>query len=181
MKNYIWFGAGLLVGGTLGAYFMKKLVEKTYSEHAKTQIEEVVAYYRNNYVPKTKKRVEKKEELKTVPQEKHKEEPTLYELLKQSEKLSKKEDIEVDTGLEVISIDDYNYIPGYSQETFVLYGDGIMTDDSDIPMSDSDVENLFGPDVFDKINACDDSSIYVRNPMEMIDYEIIMCPTEFNG
>ena len=159
------FVGGFVLGGIIGALLTKRFIAKTYSESAKKQIDEVVEYYRNRSEANKPETEKKEESEKKVPEEKA---PDIQTEEKEPE-------------MEVISIGDYCMVPGYVTESFTLYGDGILTNDADIPLSDVQINRIFGPDIYDKICQCEDSCIYVRNPMECIDYEIDMCPTEFTG
>lgn len=160
MNGILYFAGGFLMGGALCSALTLSFVKKTYSDKAKKAIDEVVEYYRGKSV----KPVECDSDVTEVSA---------------SEELC--ETVAESNELEVIPCDDYNYISGYELETFVLYGDGVLTNDSDIPFSAAQIEKLFGLDIFDQICQCADNSVYVRNPMDRIDYEIIICPTEFNG
>ena len=177
LKNYIWFGCGAIVGSAISCIITSMILKKAFMKENQKQIDEVVKHYESKipkkesvkYEIKEKREPEKKENgaflwVRDIPTTPDKEEPKNF-----------------DVDLEVISMDEITEDPDYSFETFVFYADGVLTDDTDIPLSESKIDNIFGPDMYDQICRCEDSSMYIKNPMERTIYEVIMCPTEFNG
>ena len=173
MNHYISFIGGLVIGGAVGALVTKQFVKKTYFERAKKQIDEVVEYYRGHSAEKKKP---KKPVQPDIPSE-----PLRAVDAESLVTIDLAEKPKTESTLEVISIEDYCYAPGFTMESFTLYGDGVITNEADIPLSETQINRIFGPEIFDQICQCEDSSIYVRDPIGCIDYEIDMCPTEFTG
>ena len=64
---------------------------------------------------------------------------------------------------------------GYDHVTLTYYaGDGVLTDEEDHIMSDEDIETAVGKESLSHFGEYEDDSVYVRNPREKMDYEILM-------
>lgn len=73
----------------------------------------------------------------------------------------------------VISPDDFGEEDGYDQFSLTLYADGIVTDDDDRAMTDTDVELSIGHDALTHFGEYEDDSVFVRNDKLKCDYEIL--------
>lgn len=58
-------------------------------------------------------------------------------------------------------------------ETLTYYADGVVTDELDRPMSEEDVEEFIGRELFDHFGDYEDDAIHVRNDAIRKDYEIL--------
>lgn len=173
MKNYVYFAGGTILGATIGSIITANVLKKIFMKMLEEETDKVVQYYRGH------DSVKKVTELPTKK-------PAVVDMPDVAKQPTKNIQLEVpaedfSTELEVVDLGDVKGEDGYTTETFVMYGDGVLTDDADIPLSDAKIDELFPTEIFNQICRCEDSSIYIRNPMERVVYEVIMCPTDFNG
>lgn len=174
MKNYVYFAGGAIFGAAIGSVITANVLKKVFMKMLEEETDKVVQYYRGH------------DNVKKATEPPIKEPAVVDTGLVAIRQPTKDIQLEVpaedfSTELEVVDLGDVKSEDGYTTETFVMYGDGVLTDDADIPLSDAKIDELFPTEIFNQICRCEDSSIYIRNPMERVVYEVIMCPTDFNG
>ena len=79
--------------------------------------------------------------------------------------------VEVGTPPYTISPEDYGELDGYETDSFTYYADGVVTDMDDNPLED--VEGKIGEANLQKFGEYEPDSIYVRNEMLRMDYEVL--------
>lgn len=164
MHNGYIFVGGMTAGIAIGSIAAYTIVKKHYAKKAQQQITEVIAYYTRKKESDSDNQTQVENHV-GVEKEEHveRDNPDDYSVEKS-----------------VISMLDVTDDPTYDTETFTLYADGVLTDDSDIPLSPEKIDNIFGPDMYDQICRCDGPRMYIKDPSARAIYEVLMCDLEFN-
>lgn len=173
LKGLFIFAAGAVAGAIAGAYLVK---DKILAD-AREEINEVREYY------KTKKETKKEDQ---PMEEQEKEEYKVEESEKEEcrEIISKhnyanysKRTEEPETKVEandtpyVIDPEEFGEEEGYDTMTLTYFADGVLVDDTDDVIDEPDsVVGLENLKVFEEFGA---SSVYVRNDIWRMDFEII--------
>lgn len=190
MKNLLCFVAGAAIGSVV----TWKLIEKKYKDLADEEIESVIETFKNRKPRITKDNV--KETVEKVIN-KYKEPKETVEDIVTAERYSieNEEEIDeddesnytvnVDNGIEVIT--PYVITPGqfgeyneYGTKTLTYYADNVLTDEVDNPITSDEMVTMIGPDALDHFGEYEDDSVYIRDEMNEMDYEILKSEKMFS-
>ena len=189
MKNLLFFVAGAAIGSVV----TWKLIEKKYKDLADEEIESVKETFKNR-----KQRITKDEVKETVEKviNKWKEPKETVEDIVTAEGYYTEEEeteeddesnytVDVDPGVEVIApyvitpeqFGEYNE---YGTKTLTYYADDVLTDEIDNPITSEEMETMIGPDALDHFGEYEDDSVYIRDEMNEMDYEILKSEKMFS-
>lgn len=190
MKSLLCFVAGAAIGSVV----TWKLIEKKYKDLADEEIESVIETFKNR-----KPRITKDEVKETVEKviNKYKEPEEIVEDIVTSERYSIENEeeideddesnytVDIDPGVEVIV--PYVITPGqfgeyneYGTKTLTYYADNVLTDEIDNPITSDEMEIMIGPDALDHFGEYEDDSVYIRDEMNEMDYEILKSEKKFS-
>lgn len=193
MKNLLCFVAGAAIGSVV----TWKLIEKKYKDLADEEIESVIETFKNRKPIITKDNV--KETVEKVIN-KYKEPKEIVEDIVTAEKYSIENEeeideddesnytIDVDPGVEVIApyvitpeqFGEYSEYSEYGTKTLTYYADNVLTDEIDNPITSEEMETMIGPDALDHFGEYEDDSVYIRDEMNEMDYEILKSEKTFS-
>ena len=190
MKNLLCFVAGSAIGSVV----TWKLIEKKYKDLADEEIESVKETFKNR-----KPRITKDEVKETVEKviNKWKEPKETVEDIVTAEgystedKEETEEDdesnytVDVDPGVEVIvpyviTPEQFGEYSEYGTKTLTYYADNVLTDEIDNPITSGEMETMIGPDALDHFGEYEDDSVYIRDEMNEMDYEILKSEKMFS-
>lgn len=180
MNSYISFGIGVAVGGVISGAIVHILTKKSCDKKFRERVDSISSYY-------TQKEQEIKKTANLITVDAFNDQPHISEPDTSSAvdftSYARIEEAEFETERKIILEDDYEYIPGYSQLDYVLYYDGILTDDADQALSGEDVDDIFGANIYDQLfKICKDYELaYVRDPLKRTDYKVMFCSGRFDG
>lgn len=199
VKGALIFLAGAGLGGGTAWFITKKKYEKYIEEKINAEIESV----RKTYNDLQKELVENNEKLKEeimkyqISNQMHendaeveKDEPTEEvedESLKKDKPL-KKNRMSYNSNYSsinnlapskpyVISSEEYGEIEEYNIYNYVLYNNGILTDEADEPLDEDEIAARFGDTLAQFTDDID--AIYIRNDTRRTDYEIVKSPDNY--
>ena len=189
MKNLLFFVAG----AAIGSFATWKLIEKKYKDLADEEIESVKETFKNR-----KQRITKDEVKETVEKVINKwKEPkeTVEDIVTDEGYYAEEEEteeddesnytVDIDPGVEVIApyvitpeqFGEYNE---YGTKTLTYYADDVLTDEIDNPITSEEMETMIGPDALDHFGEYEDDSVYIRDEMNEMDYEILKSEKMFS-
>ena len=189
MKNLLCFVAGAAIGSVV----TWKLIEKKYKDLADEEIESVKETFKNR-----KPRITKDEVKETVEKviNKWKEPKETVEDIVTIEGYSTEDEegieedesnytIDVDPGVEVImpyviTPEQFGEYGEYGTKTLTYYADNVLTDEIDNPITSGEMEIMIGPDALDHFGEYEDDSVYIRDEMNEMDYEILKSEKMFS-
>lgn len=190
MKNLLYFVSGAAIGSVV----TWKLIEKKYKDLADEEIESVIETFKNR-----KPRITKDEVKETVEKviNKWKEPKETVEDIVTAEKYSIENEeeideddesnytIDVDPGVEVIAPyvitpEQFGEYSEYGTKTLTYYADNVLTDEIDNPITSEEMETMIGPDALDHFGEYEDDSVYIRDEMNEMDYEILKSEKMFS-
>ena len=183
MKNLLCFVAGAAIGSVV----TWKLIEKKYKDLADEEIESVKETFKNR-----KPRITKDEVKETVekvinkwkePKETVEDIVTAEGYSTEDEEEAEEDDesnytVDIDPGVEVIlpyiiTPEQFGEYNEYGTKTLTYYADNVLTDEIDNPITSGEMETMIGPDALDHFGEYEDDSVYVRDEMNEMDYEIL--------
>lgn len=164
MKNILIF----IAGAGIGSVVTWKLVEKKYKNLADEEIASVVERFKEK-----EKELDKKIKKETKTIRKKKEDKKVEEIIE------KEGYIDVNKIPYIIAPEQFGDYPEYGTKTLIYYADGILADDIDGPITE-DIDVMLGPDALSHFGEYEDDSVYVRDPMNEIDYEILMSDKKYS-
>lgn len=190
MKNLLCFVAGAAIGSIV----TWKLIEKKYKDLADKEIESVIETFKNR-----KPRITKDEVKETVEKviNKYKEPKETVEDIVTAEGYSTENEeeteeddesnytVDVDPGVEVIvpyviTPEQFGEYNEYGTKTLTYYADNVLTDEIDNPITSGEMETMIGPDALDHFGEYEDDSVYIRDEMNEMDYEILKSEKMFS-
>ena len=190
MKNLLCFVAGAAIGSVV----TWKLIEKKYKDLADEEIESVKETFKNRKPRITKDDV--KETVEKVinkwkePKETVEDIVTAEGYSTEDEENTEKEDesnytVDVDPGVEVIvpyviTPEQFGEFNEYGTKTLTYYADNVLTDEIDNPITSGEMETMIGPDALDHFGEYEDDSVYIRDEMNEMDYEILKSEKMFS-
>lgn len=190
MKNLLCF----VTGAAIGSVVTWKLIEKKYKDLADEEIESVIETFKNRKPRITKDNV--KETVEKVINKYKEPKETVEDIvtaegysIEDEEETDEDDDsnytVDVDTGVEVIV--PYVITPGqfgeyseYGTKTLTYYADNVLTDEIDNPITSEEMETMIGPDALDHFGEYEDDSVYIRDEMNEMDYEILKSEKTFS-
>ena len=190
MKNLLFFVAG----AAMGSVITWKLIEKKYKDLADEEIESVIETFKNR-----KPRITKDEVKETVEKviNKYKEPKEIVEDIVTSEKYSIENEEEIDEDDEsnyivnvdndvevvtpyIITPDQFAEYNEYGTKTLTYYADNVLTDEIDNPITSEEMVTMIGPDALDHFGEYEDDSVYIRDEINEMDYEILKSEKKFS-
>ena len=190
MKNLLCFVAG----ATIGSVVTWKLIEKKYKDLADEEIESVIETFKNR-----KPRITKDEVKETVEKviNKWKEPKETVEDIVAAEGYSIENEEEIDEDDEsnytvnvdndievvnpyVITPEQFGEYNEYGTKTLTYYSDNVLTDEIDNPITSEEMVTMIGPDALDHFGEYEDDSVYIRDEMNEMDYEILKSEKKFS-
>lgn len=190
MKNLLCFVAGAAVGSVV----TWKLIEKKYKDLADEEIESVIETFKNKKPRITKDNV--KETVEKVIN-KYKEPKEIVEDIVTAERYSIENEEEIDEDDEsnytvnvdnddevvtpyVITPEEFGEYNEYGTKTLTYYADNVLTDEIDNPITSEEMITMIGPDALDHFGEYEDDSVYIRDEMNEMDYEILKSEKKFS-
>lgn len=190
MKNLLCFVAGAAVGSVV----TWKLIEKKYKDLADEEIESVIETFKNRKPRITKDNV--KETVEKVIN-KYKEPKEIVEDIVTAERYSIENEEEIDEDDEsnytvnvdnddevvtpyVITPEEFGEYNEYGTKTLTYYADNVLTDEIDNPITSEEMITMIGPDALDHFGEYEDDSVYIRDEMNEMDYEILKSEKKFS-
>lgn len=194
MKNLLFFVAG----AAIGSIATWKLIEKKYKDLADEEIESVIETFKNRKPRITKDNV--KETVEKVIN-KWKEPKETVEDIVAAEGYSIENEEEIDEDDEsnyIVNVDNDNdndievvtpYVitpeqfgeyNEYGTKTLTYYADNVLTDEIDNPITSEEMVTMIGPDALDYFGEYEDDSVYIRDEMNEMDYEILKSEKKFS-
>ena len=192
MKNLLCFVAGAAIGSVV----TWKLIEKKYKDLADEEIESVIETFKNRKPRITKDNV--KETVEKVIN-KWKEPKETVEDIVAAEGYSIENEEEIDEDDEsnyIVNVDNDNDIEvvtpyvitpeqfgeynEYGTKTLTYYADNVLTDEIDNPITSEEMVTMIGPDALDHFGEYEDDSVYIRDEMNEMDYEILKSEKKFS-
>ena len=192
MKNLLFFVAG----AAIGSIATWKLIEKKYKDLADEEIESVIETFKNR-----RPRITKDEVKETVEKviNKWKEPKETVEDIVAAEGYSIENEEEIDEDDEsnyIVNVDNDNDIEvvtpyvitpeqfgeynEYGTKTLTYYADNVLTDEIDNPITSDEMITMIGPDALDHFGEYEDDSVYIRDEMNEMDYEILKSEKKFS-
>lgn len=190
MKNLLCFVAGAAIGSVV----TWKLIEKKYKDLADEEIESVIETFKNRKPRITKDNV--KETVEKVIN-KYKEPKEIVEDIVTSERYSIENEEEIDEDDEsnytvnidndievvtpyVITPEQFGEYNEYGTKTLTYYADNVLTDEIDNPITSEEMVTMIGPDALDHFGEYEDDSVYIRDEINEMDYEILKSEKKFS-
>lgn len=190
MKNLLCFVAGAAIGSVV----TWKLIEKKYKDLADEEIESVIETFKNRKPRITKDNV--KETVEKVINKYKEPKETVGDIvtaegysIENEEETDEDDDsnytVDVDTGVEVIvpyviTPEQFGEYSEYGTKTLTYYADNVLTDEIDNPITSEEMETMIGPDALDHFGEYEDDSVYIRDEMNEMDYEILKSEKKFS-
>ena len=194
MKNLLFFVAG----AAIGSIATWKLIEKKYKDLADEEIESVIETFKNR-----RPRITKDEVKETVEKviNKWKEPKETVEDIVAAEGYSIENEEEIDEDDEsnyivnvyndndndievvtpyVITPEQFGEYNEYGTKTLIYYSDNVLTDEIDNPITSDEMITMIGPDALDHFGEYEDDSVYIRDEMNEMDYEILKSEKKFS-
>ena len=190
MKKLLCFVAGAAIGSVV----TWKLIEKKYKDLADEEIESVIETFKNR-----KPRITKDEVKETVekvinkfkePKETVEDIVTSEGYYTEDEEETEEDDesnytVDVDPGVEVIvpyviTPEQFGEYDEYGTKTLTYYADNVLTDEIDSPITSDEMITMIGPDALDHFGEYEDDSVYIRDEMNEMDYEILKSEKMFS-
>ena len=190
MKNLLFF----ITGAAIGSVVTWKLIEKKYKDLADEEIESVIETFKNRKPRITKDNV--KETVEKVINKYKEPKETVEDIvtaegysIEDEEETDEDDDsnytVDVDPGIEVIvpyviTPEQFGEYSEYGTKTLTYYADNVLTDEIDNPITSDEMETIIGPDALDHFGEYEDDSVYIRDEMNEMDYEILKSEKTFS-
>ena len=190
MKNLLCF----VTGAAIGSVVTWKLIEKKYKDLADEEIESVIETFKNRKPRITKDNV--KETVEKVINKCKESKETIEDIvtsegysIENEEEIDEDDEsnytVDVDPGVEVIvpyviTPEQFGEYNEYGTKTLTYYADNVLTDEIDNPITSDEMETMIGPDALDHFGEYEDDSVYIRDEMNEMDYEILKSEKTFS-
>ena len=190
MKNLLCF----VTGAAIGSVVTWKLIEKKYKDLADEEIESVIETFKNRKPRITKDNV--KETVEKVINKCKESKETVEDIvtsegysIENEEEIDEDDEsnytVDVDPGVEVIvpyviTPEQFGEYSEYGTKTLTYYADNVLTDEIDNPITSDEMETMIGPDALDHFGEYEDDSVYIRDEMNEMDYEILKSEKTFS-
>ena len=190
MKNLLFFVAG----AAIGSIATWKLIEKKYKDLADEEIESVIETFKNRRPRITKDEV--KETVEKVINKWKEPKETVEDIvtaegysIENEEEIDEDDEsnytIDVDPGVEVIAPyvitpEQFGEYSEYGTKTLTYYADNVLTDEIDNPITSEEMITMIGIDALDHFGEYEDDSVYIRDEMNEMDYEILKSEKKFS-
>ena len=80
----------------------------------------------------------------------------------------------------VITPEQFGEYSEYGTKTLTYYADNVLTDEIDNPITSEEMAIMIGPDALDHFGEYEDDSVYIRDEMNEMDYEILKSEKKFS-
>ena len=190
MQNLLYFVAGAAIGSVV----TWKLIEKKYKDLADEEIESVIETFKNRKPRITKDNV--KETVEKVINKCKESKETVEDIvtaegysIENEEEIDEDDEsnytINVDNDIEVvtpyvITPEQFGEYNEYGTKTLTYYSDNVLTDEIDNPITSEEMVTMIGPDALDHFGEYEDDSVYIRDEMNEMDYEILKSEKKFS-
>ena len=151
------------IGGALGFIVANAMLKDRYEKLTQAEIDSVKAAFRKDHP------LPKKEETRQASENERKAYSQYVNKLGYAEE---KKPAQISKP-EVISPDEFGDRDGYEEISLTYYADGTVTDDSDRPMDEDEIEETIGKDSLQHFGEYEEDSVFVRNDRLKVDYEIL--------
>lgn len=177
MKKIVCNALLFTVGAAIGSTVTWKIVEAKYKRIADEEIESVKETFAKRY-----KENKNTDEPAEEPEDENEPVPFVkkYEQYKQTVAdlgYSSKEEGGVNNMLNskphIIEPDEFGETFDYSTVSLTHYEDGVLTDEDDEIIEETDIEGMVGKDYFTHFGEYEDDSVFIRNDYLKTDYEIL--------
>ena len=190
MKNLLCFVAGAAIGSVV----TWKLIEKKYKDLADEEIESVIETFKNRKPRITKDNVKETVE-KVINKYKEPKETVEDIVTAEGYSIENEEEIDeddesnytvnIDNDIEVvtpyvITPEQFGEYNEYGTKTLTYYADNVLTDAIDNPITSEEMITMIGPDALDHFGEYEDDSVYIRDEMNEMDYEILKSEKKFS-
>ena len=190
MKNLLCF----VTGAAIGSVVTWKLIEKKYKDLADEEIESVIETFKNRKPIITKDEVKETVE-KVINKWKEPKETVEDIVTAEGYSIENEEEIDeydesnytvnVDNDIEivtpyVITPEQFGEYSEYGTKTLTYYADNVLTDEIDNPITSDEMITMIGPDALDHFGEYEDDSVYIRDEMNEMDYEILKSEKMFS-
>lgn len=166
MNNKVLGVLAFSLGAAIGSLVTYKVIAVRFNKMLEDEIEAAKEYYSGDGAT-----ADKSEEQAVVESEKidpaDLDNQRYIELL---EEYRTKEDADM-CEPHVITPDEFGELADYETVSLTYYADGVLTDEDDEPIDDAD--DIIGVDSLNHFGEFEDDSVFVRNDMLKIDYEIL--------
>lgn len=192
ITNLALFAAGAIVGSAV----TWKMVKSKYEEIANEEIESVKEVYSRRYAENSVH----DESAEDIPEDDEDDEDKYIEIedpsylrddyveeqkLKQKEIISierynNQEEENMDYNVpQVIRPEEFGENEEYDTVSLTYYADDILTDESDIPIQEEDIDDMIGYESLTTFGRYEDDSVFVRNDEYETYYEILLDTRNF--
>lgn len=166
-KGWIAF-LSFSAGGAVGYILTKKALEEHYEQLAQEEIDSVKEHFRQ------RNKTEPDEKNAEAPEKPTEEERKEYVHYAKSLGYTQEEEPEPVMTPRVISPDEFGELPEYDKASLTYYSDKVLTDENMKPMSTDDIERTVGSESLKHFGEYEDDSVFVRNDLLKVDYEILL-------
>ena len=161
-----------VVGAAIGSVVTWKIVKTKYEQFAQEQIDSV----KEVFARRIEKEKETTDEIEATTDEI--EETNDYDDIIDEMEYNDSADIEkkgatVWDEIYVIAPDQVGDYDEYELVSLTYYADGVLTDSENNPILEEDIEDYVVPDFADHFGEYEDDSVFVRNEVMEIEYEIL--------
>ena len=190
MKNLLCFVAGAAIGSVV----TWKLIEKKYKDLADEEIESVIETFKNRKPRITKDEV--KETVEKVINKWKEPKETVEDIvaaegysIENEEEIDEDDEsnytVDIDNDIEVvtpyvITPEQFGEYNEYGTKTLTYYADNVLTDEIDNPITSEEMVTMIGPDALDHFGEYEDDSVYIRDEINEMDYEILKSEKKFS-
>lgn len=170
LSKILIFAAGVAVG----SFVTWKLVKEKYERKADEEIESIKQLYVYRNIRKSEESKPCVYEPEVIDARDHARQ--MAEGLGYIENDDRKE--MADVSIYTIEPGEYGEFEDYQALSCNYYSDGVLTDDSGVPMSDEDISELVGSDFHEHFGEYEPDLVYIRNDRFKADIEILKedCP-----
>lgn len=189
MNNKIVGILAFIAGAAVGSAVTWKYLNDKFERLVEEEIESVKdAYAERNYTP-----IESEESVSEQPVRPTYEKPDLMEYAAKikaagysndtttnNEEAEEEDDDMGDNKPYVIAPEEFDTKDGYEAVSLTYYNDGVVADEWDVPVPESDFDYLFGSESLTHFGEYEDDSVFVRNDALKADYEILKDERNFS-
>lgn len=165
MNNKLISIGTFVVGAAIGSVVTWKIVKAKYEQFAQEQIDSVKEVFA--------RRIEKEKETTDEIEENNDYDDIIDEMEYDDSADNEKKGATVWDEIYVIAPDQVGDYDEYELVSLTYYADGVLTDSENNPILEEDIEDYVVPDFADHFGEYEDDSVFVRNEVMEIEYEIL--------
>lgn len=160
-------------GATIGSVVTWKLLDAKYAQRAEREIKDVEEYYKGKYSSIDTDGDSSEDDVIVTPDITEEDKKQYIDIVKNyTGEKGGSESMEIGTPPYVIPPEEFDTLDGYEAISLTYYTDGVLADDADYPIED--IENIVGKDFVNHFGEYEPDSVFIRNEMLKVDYEILM-------